>query len=95
VARTSRERDEALNYLSLLHRKSSSALAPLKKQILWSARRDSFEAATGLLLTESGHPQSPRAQLEEQGILDPWSSLNEIREMAGELNLDIRSVSKV
>ena len=36
-----------------------------------------------------------RAQLEMQGILDPWSGLDRIREMAAELNLGIRSISRL
>lgn len=36
-----------------------------------------------------------RAQLEEKGILDPWSSLDQIREMAATLNLGLRSISKL
>ena len=36
-----------------------------------------------------------RAQLESKGVLDPWSGLNQIREIAAELNLGIRSVSKL
>lgn len=36
-----------------------------------------------------------RRQLEEKGILDPWAGVDQIREMAGELNLGIRSISKL
>jgi len=36
-----------------------------------------------------------RAQLEMQGVLDPWSGLDRIREMAAELNLGIRSISRL
>lgn len=36
-----------------------------------------------------------RAQLEEKGILDPWSSLEQVRDLAAELNLGLRSVSKL
>jgi len=34
-----------------------------------------------------------RAQLEPHGILDPWSGLDQIREMAAEINLGARSIS--
>jgi hypothetical protein len=30
-----------------------------------------------------------------QGVLDPWSGLDRIREMAAELNLGIRSISRL
>lgn len=36
-----------------------------------------------------------RAQLAENGVLNPWSSLDEIREMAAALNLGIHSISKL
>lgn len=36
-----------------------------------------------------------RAQLEEQGILDPWAGVAQIREMAAEINLGIASISKL
>jgi hypothetical protein len=36
-----------------------------------------------------------RAQLEPQGILDPWSGLDQIREMAAEINLGARSISRL
>jgi len=36
------------------------------------------------------------AQLEPQGILDPWSGLDQIREMAAaEINLGARSISRL
>jgi len=38
---------------------------------------------------------SARAQLERMGILDPWNGLEQIRDMAGELNLGIRSISRL
>lgn len=36
-----------------------------------------------------------RSQLEEKGILDPWASLDQLREMAAEINGGIRSVSRL
>ncbi|HWO42636.1 MAG TPA: hypothetical protein VNO43_12620 [Candidatus Eisenbacteria bacterium] len=36
-----------------------------------------------------------RAQLEERGILDPWAGLDQVRDIAAELNLGIRSISKL
>lgn len=36
-----------------------------------------------------------RAQLEANGALDPWSSLDAVREMAGRLNLGIKSISRL
>jgi len=36
-----------------------------------------------------------RAQLEEQGVLDPWNGLEQIRDMAGDLNRGIRSISRL
>lgn len=36
-----------------------------------------------------------RAQLEVAGILDPWSGLEQIRNMAGEINGGIQSVSRL
>jgi len=36
-----------------------------------------------------------RAQLERMGLLDPWNGLEQIRDMAGELNLGIRSISRL
>ena len=36
-----------------------------------------------------------RAQLEGQGVLDPWSGLDQVRAMAAELNLGIPSISKL
>lgn len=36
-----------------------------------------------------------RAQLEAQGVIDPWAGLDQIRQMAAELNLGIASISKL
>lgn len=36
-----------------------------------------------------------RAELEALGVFDPWDGLNQIRTMAGEINLGIRSISKL
>lgn len=36
-----------------------------------------------------------RAQLEENGALDPWSGLDQVRTMAAELNLGLASISKL
>ena len=36
-----------------------------------------------------------RAELEAMGVLDPWEGLNQVREIAAELNLGIRSISKL
>ena len=36
-----------------------------------------------------------RAELEAMGILDPWSGLEQIRDMAAEMNLGIRSISSL
>ncbi len=36
-----------------------------------------------------------RAQLEAKGVLDPWSNLDQVREMAGRLNLGINSISRL
>lgn len=36
-----------------------------------------------------------RAQLEEKGVLDPWSGLDQIRDMAAKLNLGLASISKL
>jgi hypothetical protein len=35
------------------------------------------------------------AMLEALGVLDPWDGLNQIREMAAEMNLGIRSISSL
>lgn len=36
-----------------------------------------------------------RAQLEKQGVFDPLSSLDQIRDMAGEINDGVRSISQL
>lgn len=36
-----------------------------------------------------------RAQLEEKGVLDPWSSLDQVRDLAASLNLGLGSISKL
>lgn len=36
-----------------------------------------------------------RAQLEGKGVLNPWSGLDQVREMAASLNLGLRSISKL
>ncbi len=36
-----------------------------------------------------------RFQLEAKGVLDPWNSLNQVRQMAAKLNLGIASISKL
>jgi hypothetical protein len=36
-----------------------------------------------------------RQQLEASGALDPWSGLEQVRDMAAELNLGVRSISSL
>ena len=36
-----------------------------------------------------------RLQLEEKGVLDPWGGLDQVRELAGMINLNIQSISRL
>ena len=49
----------------------------------------------GIYKLQNAAIHKARAELEAMGVLDPWAGLEQIRDLAAEINLGVRSISSL